>query len=55
MEARIDALFADLNRDALQFQQLYYSERKHMQHLEEQRRSGWQDLSGDPGDSRLPA
>ncbi|MBM5797514.1 MAG: DNA primase, partial [Cyanobacteria bacterium K_Offshore_0m_m2_072] len=28
MEARIEALFAELNRDALQFQKLYYSERK---------------------------
>ena len=46
MEARIEALFAELNRDALQFQKLYYSERKHVEHLDSQRRSRLQEVSG---------
>ena len=40
METRIDALFADLNRDALRFQELYYNERKHIGHLDRQRCAG---------------
>lgn len=40
METRIDALFADLNRDALRFQELYYNERKHIGHLDRQRCPG---------------
>ena len=46
MEARIEALFAELNRDALQFQKLYYSERQHVEHLDSQRRSRLQEVSG---------
>ncbi|MFZ9464104.1 MAG: toprim domain-containing protein, partial [Vulcanococcus sp.] len=38
METRIEAMFADLNSDALRFQQLYYNERKHIAHLDQQRR-----------------
>ena len=34
METRIQALFDDLNRDALRYQELYYTERKHISHLE---------------------
>ena len=37
MEQRIQALFDDLNADALRFQELYCSERKHIAHLDEQR------------------
>ena len=37
MEQRIQSLFDDLNRDALRYQDLYYSERKHIQHLDQQR------------------
>ncbi len=37
METRIDALFSELNRDALRFQELYYSERRHIGHLDRQR------------------
>ena len=42
MEARIDAMFADLNSDALRFQELYYNERKHIAHLDSQRRAGYE-------------
>ena len=41
MEVRIQTLFEDLNSDALRYQQLYYSERKHILHLDEQRRGGF--------------
>ena len=41
MEARIQTLFDDLNRDALRYQELYYTERKHIQHLDQQRRGGF--------------
>ena len=37
MELRIQALFDDLNRDALRYQELYYTERKHIGHLDQQR------------------
>jgi DNA primase len=40
METRIEALFAELNRDALRFQELYYNERKHIGHLDRQRCAG---------------
>lgn len=41
MESRIGALFVELNRDALHFQELYYSERLHIGHLDQQRCAGW--------------
>ncbi len=41
MEARIQVMFEELNRDALRFQELYYSERKHIAHLDQQRCSGF--------------
>jgi DNA primase len=34
-------LFDDLNRDALRYQELYYTERKHISHLDEQRCAGY--------------
>jgi DNA primase len=37
MESRIDAMFAELNGDALRFQELYYNERRHISHLDQQR------------------
>ncbi len=46
MESRIEALFADLNRDALRFQELYYSERKHIGHLDRQRCAGLAETLG---------
>ena len=42
MEARIEAMFVDLNSDALRFQELYYNERKHIAHLDSQRRAGYE-------------
>ena len=44
METRIEAMFADLNSDALRFQELYYNERKHIAHLDDQRRAGFEEL-----------
>jgi DNA primase len=44
MESRIETLFTELNRDALQFQTLYYNERKHMDHLDAQRRARMPEL-----------
>ena len=41
MEVRIQTLFDNLNSDALRYQELYYSERKHILHLDEQRRGGF--------------
>ncbi len=43
MEARIDIMFEELNSDALHFQELYYTERKHILHLDRQRCSGFDD------------
>jgi DNA primase len=37
-------MFADLNSDALRFQELYYNERKHIAHLDDQRRAGFEEL-----------
>jgi len=48
MEARIDSLFAELNRDALRFQTLYYSERKHVEHLDDQRRARLHEVATAP-------
>jgi DNA primase len=41
MEARIEALFTELNADALQFQELYYGERRYLQQLDAQRCAGF--------------
>ncbi|KZR76135.1 DNA primase [Prochlorococcus marinus] len=41
MEKRIEAMFEELNSDALRFQALYYSERKHIGHLDQQRCGGF--------------
>ena len=37
MEARVDALFAELNGDALRFQEAYYSERRYLDALDRHR------------------
>ncbi len=37
MEKRVFNMFEELNNDALNFQQLYYAERKHILHLDQQR------------------
>ena len=36
-ESRIEALFQQLNADALRFQELYYAERKYLQELDQRR------------------
>ena len=41
MEKRIELMFEELNHDALHFQELYYSERKHILHLDQQRCAGF--------------
>jgi DNA primase len=41
MEARIEALFTELNADALRFQELYYGERRYLEELDSRRRSGY--------------
>ena len=42
MEGRIHDMFEKLNADALRLQELYYSERKHIQHLDQQRCAGYE-------------
>ncbi len=44
MEQRIDALFAELNADALRFQDLYYGERRYLSELDQRRRAGYEEL-----------
>ena len=41
MEKRIHEMFEDLNAEALRFQDLYYTERRHIQHLDQQRCAGF--------------
>ena len=48
MEVRIEALFAELNGDALRFQAHYYNERKHLEHLDSQRRSAYGEVLAQP-------
>ncbi len=43
MEVRIEAMFNELNSDAINFQNLYYAERKHIIHLDQQRCAGFSD------------
>tara|TARA_B100000700_G_scaffold330840_1_gene459446 strand:- start:789 stop:2834 length:2046 start_codon:yes stop_codon:yes gene_type:complete len=42
MDIKIEKMFLDLNKDALAFQHLYYSERKHILNLDQQRCSGYE-------------
>lgn len=44
MEQRIDGLFAELNADALRFQELYYGERRYLNELDQRRRAGYEEL-----------
>ncbi|MFM7512880.1 MAG: DNA primase, partial [Cyanobium sp.] len=41
METRIEALFSELNADALRFQELYYGERRYLEQLDTQRCAGY--------------
>ncbi len=45
MQTQIDQMFEKLNVDALNFQELYYSERKHILHLDKQRCSTYESVS----------
>ena len=55
MESRIEAMFADLNSDALRFQELYYNERQHIAHLDAQRRAGFEEVLAVRRDDDQPA
>jgi len=55
IEQRIQTLFEDLNTDALRFQALYYSERKHIAHLDQQRCAGYSTSQAPPGEVLPPA
>ena len=44
MELRIEALFAELNSDALRFQELYYAERRYLEALDARRRAGYSEV-----------
>ncbi len=54
METRIDAMFADLNRDALHFQELYYNERQHIGHLDQQRCAGYEEIMHEAAPQQAP-
>ena len=52
MEQRIHTMFEDLNAEALRFQELYYTERRHIQHLDQQRCAGYaSDTTSEPAAS----
>ena len=55
MEGRIHDMFEKLNADALRLQELYYSERKHIQHLDQQRCAGYEVAVANPPESIPPA
>ncbi|MCH9772700.1 MAG: DNA primase [Cyanobacteria bacterium] len=54
MEGRIQKMFEQLNADALRLQELYYSERKHIQHLDQQRCAGYEVVVANPPESIPP-
>ena len=54
MEGRIQEMFEQLNADALRLQELYYSERKHIQHLDQQRCAGYEVAVANPPESIPP-
>jgi len=49
MEARIEALFAELNGDALRFQQAYYSERRYLNELDQHRCAAFEEIVSSEG------
>jgi len=55
MEGRIHDMFEKLNADALRLQELYYSERKHIQHLDQQRCAGYEVAAATSPQSIPPA
>lgn len=54
MEVRIQEMFEQLNTDALRLQELYYSERKHIQYLDQQRCAGYQVAVAHPSEAIPP-
>lgn len=50
MEGRIEQLFAELNSDALRFQELYYNERRYLEALDARRRAGYAELEAGPAE-----
>ncbi|MEB3199018.1 MAG: DNA primase [Synechococcaceae cyanobacterium] len=48
MEQRIDALFLQLNADALRFQDAYYNERRYLEQLDRHRCAGYEATAGQP-------
>ena len=54
MEGRTQEMFEQLNADALRLQELYYSERKHIQHLDQQRCAGYEVVVANPPESIPP-
>ncbi len=55
IEQRIDSLFAELNGDALRFQELYYGERRYLLELDQRRRAGYEEMVVSPtGASAAP-
>ena len=54
MEGRIQEMFEQLNADALRLQELYYSERKHIQYLDQQRCAGYQVAVAYPSEAIPP-
>jgi DNA primase len=55
MEQRIEALFGELNADALRFQEAYYSERRHLGALDERRRAGFEEVAAAAATVPAPA
>ncbi|MFM7313327.1 MAG: DNA primase [Cyanobium sp.] len=47
-EARIDALFGQLNSDALRFQEAYYSERRYLSDLDQRRCAAYEEIVVQP-------
>ena len=43
-EARIEALFIELNGDALRFQEAYYSERRYLSDLDQRRCAAYEEV-----------
>ena len=54
MEGRIQEMFEQLNADALRLQELFYSERKHIQYLDQQRCAGYQVAVAHPSEAIPP-
>jgi DNA primase len=48
MEQRLEQLFASLNADALRFQEAYYSERRHLDALDDRRRVAFSEAVAAP-------